>query len=409
MIDPKTRGLGARRPLTLLFLAAAGLLYLAVHHTYQRLNAAVAQQPSQQRSPQQELLYRNNIAIALMEQFNFREALGELGQCSKIDGKFVPALVNSGLAHFYLQEFPQAEAFFKKAVTLNPSQPNALFALGMIYRNQNQMDAALESFSRILAADAQDSPTLYQAGQIYLKQQKYQQAVDTLKKVIELSPYDIAAHYNLATALIRKGDQADGQRMMETFTHLREKGGISNTGTQYGEQGKYMLAIGEYADIKGLTSSSLATLARPVKFVDATDAAGIRFQHGASSSPKPSPLAPMSEQELVASLGSGASFWDYDNDGHLDIFLGNSSGTGATSQGVLLHGNGKGSFTDVTEKSGIQADGLTMGAYWGDLNNDGRADLFLTQYGTNRLYQNNGDGTFSDVSGKAGITADGHW
>ena len=286
MIDPKTRGLAAKRPLTVLSLAAATLLYVAAHHTYQRLNAAAAQQPSQQRSPQQELLYRNNIAIALMEQFNFREALGELAQCLKIDPKFVPALVNSGLAHFYLQEFPQAEAFFKKAVALNPSQPNALFALGMIYRNQNQMDAALESFSKILAADAQDSPTLYQAGQIYLKQQKYQQAVDTLRKVIELSPYDIAAHYNLATALIRKGDQADGQKMMETFTRLREKGGISNTGTQYGEQGKYMLAIGEYADIKGLSSSSPVTLARPVKFVDATEAAGIRFQHGASSSPK---------------------------------------------------------------------------------------------------------------------------
>jgi len=408
MIDPKTRGLGARRPLTLLFVAAAGLLYLAAHHAYQRLNAAVAQQPSQQRSPQQELLYRNNIAIALMEQFNFREALGELGQCSKIDSKFVPALVNSGLAHFYLQEFPQAEAFFKKAVTLNPSQPNALFALGMIYRNQNQMDAALESFSKILAADAQDSPTLYQAGQIYLKQQKYQQAVDTLKKVVELSPYDIAAHYNLATALIRKGDQADGQKMMETFTRLREKGGISNTGTQYGEQGKYMLAIGEYSDIKGLASPSSSTLGRPVKFVDATEAAGIRFQHGASSRPK-TPLVPMSEQELVASLGSGAAFWDYDNDGHLDVFLGNSSGAGANSQGVLLHSDGKGSFTDVTAKSGIQADGLTMGAYWGDFNNDGKADLFLTQYGTNRLYQNNGEDTFSDVSGKAGITPDGHW
>jgi ABC-type glycerol-3-phosphate transport system substrate-binding protein len=50
-----------------------------------------------------------------------------------------------------------------------------------------------------------------------------------------------------------------------------------------------------------------------------------------------------------------------------------------------------------------------MGAYWGDFNNDGKADLFLTQYGTNRLYQNNGEDTFSDVSGKAGITPDGHW
>ncbi|MGH9427480.1 MAG: tetratricopeptide repeat protein, partial [Terriglobia bacterium] len=274
MIDPKTRGLAAKRPLTVLSLAAAALFYVAAHHTYQRLNAAATQQPSQQRSPQQELLYHNNIAIALMEQFNFREALGELAQCSKIDPKFVPALVNSGLAHFYLQEFPQAEGFFKKAVTLNPSQPNALFALGMIYRNQNQMDAALESFSKILAADAQDSPTLYQAGQIYLKQQKYEQAVNTLRKVIELSPYDIAAHYNLATALIRKGDQADGQKIMETFTRLREKGGISNTGTQYGEQGKYMLAIGEYPDIKDLAPSVSAKPASAIKFVDVTDQAG---------------------------------------------------------------------------------------------------------------------------------------
>src|SRR6478735_8559795 len=110
MIDPKKRDLVAKRPLTVLSLAVATLLYVAAHHTYQRLNAA--QQPSQQRSPQQELLYHNKIAIALMEQFNFRDALGELGQCSKIDPKFVPALVNSGLAHFYLQEFPQAEAFF---------------------------------------------------------------------------------------------------------------------------------------------------------------------------------------------------------------------------------------------------------------------------------------------------------
>jgi tetratricopeptide (TPR) repeat protein len=408
MIYPKTSGLAARRSLTVLALAAAALFYLAAHHAYQRLNAAAAQQPSPKRSPQQELLYHNNIAIALLEQFNFREALGELAQCLKIEPKFVPALVNSGLAHFYLQEFPQAEVFFKKAVALNPSQPSALFALGMIYRNQNQMDAALESFSKILATDAQDSPTLYQAGQIYLKQQKYEQAVNTLRKVIELSPYDIAAHYNLATALIRKGDQAAGQKMMETFTRLREKGGISSTGTQYGEQGQYMLAIGEYPDIKGLSPASSAAPARPVKFVDATEAAGIRFQHGASIGPK-SPLRPMTEQELVSSQGSGAAFWDYDNDGHLDIYLGNSSGAGAASQGVLLHSDGKGHFNDVTEKSGIQAAGQTMGAYWGDFNNDGKVDLFLTQYGTNRLYQNNGDGTFADVSAKAGFASDGHW
>jgi len=408
MIDPKKRDLVAKRPLTVLSLAVATLLYVAAHHTYQRLNAA--QQPSQQRSPQQELLYHNNIAIALMEQFNFRDALGELGQCSKIDPKFVPALVNSGLAHFYLQEFPQAEAFFKKAVALKPSQPNALFALGMIYRNQNQMDAALESFSKILAADAQDSPTLYQAGQIYLKQQKYQQAVDTLKKVVELSPYDIAAHYNLATALIRKGDQADGQKMMETFSRLREKGGISNTGTQYGEQGKYMLAIGEYSDIKDLAAVGQSKAVSAVKFVDATDAARIGFQHAAPQRPQPREF-PAAEftQQVVSTFGSGAAFCDYDGDGNLDVYLANSAPDKSAKAGTLYRNNGKGRFEDVTEKAGIRFAGLGMGAYWGDLNNDGRPDLFLTAYGDNALYENLGNGTFADITAKAGVGGGRHW
>src|SRR5262249_35462305 len=156
----KRRAISQLALLSLFLLLLLGVTALRiVFRSADPLNAAVTQQKTITGSPQQQLLYHNNIAIALMEQFNFREALGEVDQCLKIDGKFVPALVNSGLAHFYLQEFPQAEAFFKKAVALNPSQPNSLFALGMIYRNQNQMDLALESFQRILARDGQDSPT----------------------------------------------------------------------------------------------------------------------------------------------------------------------------------------------------------------------------------------------------------
>ena len=388
----------------------SAVLYLAAHRTYQRLNAAAAQQASQKGSPQQQLLYHNNIAIALMEQFNFREALGEVDQCLKIDAKFVPALVNSGLAHFYLQEFPQAEAFFRKAVVFNPSQPNALFALGMIYRNQNQMDSALESFQKILARDAQDSPTLYQAGQIYLKQQKYEQAVNTLRKVVELSPYDTAAHYNLATALIRKGDQAEGQKVMETFTRLREKGGISSTGTQYGEQGKYMLAIGEYSDIKDLVPVGQTKGASGLKFVEVTDQAGIRFQHGASPGSQPREFPPAEfTQQVVSAFGSGAAFCDYDGDGNLDVYLVNSGPDKGAKAGALYHNKGKGQFEDVTEKAGIRFAGLGMGAYWGDLNNDGRPDLFITVYGENVLYENLGNGTFADVTAKAGIGGGQHW
>ncbi|MCI0418902.1 MAG: hypothetical protein L0312_06745, partial [Acidobacteria bacterium] len=119
MIHPRTRGLAARPALLGLFLSAALLLGLGVRHVYRRLDAATPQQKPTAGSPQERLLYHNNIAIALMEQFNFREALAELARCLKADSKFLPAFVNSGLSHFYLQEFPQAEQFLKKAVALN--------------------------------------------------------------------------------------------------------------------------------------------------------------------------------------------------------------------------------------------------------------------------------------------------
>src|SRR5262245_8020707 len=66
---------------------------------------------AQQGSPQDQLIYHNNIGIALLEQFNFREAIAEFEKCLKINARFVPALVNTGLGHFYLQEFPKAQEF----------------------------------------------------------------------------------------------------------------------------------------------------------------------------------------------------------------------------------------------------------------------------------------------------------
>jgi hypothetical protein len=314
----------------------------------------------------------------------------------------VPALVNTALGHFYLQEFPKAQEFLLSALTLEPNQPNALFGMGMIYRNQNQMDLALDSFRKILSVDAQDPLVLYQIGQIYLKKQDYDQAETALRKVVELSPYDTAAYYNLATTLIRKGNQAEGQKVMEAFTRLREKGGSSSTGTQYGEQGKYMLAIGEYQEIKGLGTPLVARSVEPIQFVDVTKASGITFQHGAQGNTAGAKAG-------VSLMGSGAALCDYDNDGFLDLYLANSSSDSARSRGALYHNDGKGHFEDVTEKSGIRSSSLGMGAYWGDFNNDGKPDLFLTNYGPNILYQNNGDGTFKDVTAKAGVGGDEHW
>ena len=105
-------------------------------------------------------------------------------------------------------------------------------------------------------------------------------------------------------------------------------------------------------------------------------------------------------------MATGCAFFDYDNDGWMDIFiLGGRTlaGTPPGSGNRLYHNNRNGTFTDVTAKSGLSDPGWAQGVCVGDYNNDGWEDLFLTYYGQNRLYRNNGDGTFTNVTAEAGL------
>jgi enediyne biosynthesis protein E4 len=117
---------------------------------------------------------------------------------------------------------------------------------------------------------------------------------------------------------------------------------------------------------------------------------------------------------IIETIGCGAVFFDYDNDGWLDIFL--PSGTvleGEPPPGTgnrLYKNNRDGTFTDVTESSGLAHTGWAHGVAVGDYNNDGFEDLFISYWGQNLLYRNNGDGTFTDVTRDAGlIQTERHW
>ena len=111
---------------------------------------------------------------------------------------------------------------------------------------------------------------------------------------------------------------------------------------------------------------------------------------------------------LLETTGCGVAFYDYDNDGWLDIFLVNGTrleGFPAGSQPTshLFRNNRDGTFTDVSAKAGVAHYGWGQGCCIGDYDNDGWDDLFVTYFGKNVLYHNNGDGTFTDVSEKSGI------
>jgi hypothetical protein len=115
---------------------------------------------------------------------------------------------------------------------------------------------------------------------------------------------------------------------------------------------------------------------------------------------------------ILEATGCGVAFFDYDNDGWLDIFVLNGSRLdeadvppGTTNR--LYKNNRDGTFTDVTEKAGLVRSGWAAGVTIGDYNNDGFEDIFITYYGQNVLYRNNGDGTFTDVTKVAGLLHEG--
>jgi len=109
---------------------------------------------------------------------------------------------------------------------------------------------------------------------------------------------------------------------------------------------------------------------------------------------------------ILETVGCGCAFFDYDNDGWMDIFLLSGSSMAGAPSGAsnrLYRNNRDGTFSDVTEKAGLRFTGWGSGVCVGDYNNDGWEDLFCTFYGQNKLYRNNGDGTFTDVTKQAGL------
>lgn len=145
-------------------------------------------------------------------------------------------------------------------------------------------------------------------------------------------------------------------------------------------------------------------------FTDITKSAGITFRHS---------IGDHHLDNIVEGTGSGACFFDYDNDGFQDIYFVTGIWTKSVSDnegrdlrgklsGKLYHNNGNGTFTDVTEKAGVGSTTYGSGCSAADYDNDGHTDLYLLNYGANTLYHNSGDGTFTDVSQKSGL-ADAHW
>ena len=144
------------------------------------------------------------------------------------------------------------------------------------------------------------------------------------------------------------------------------------------------------------------------KLLDVTEKSGISFIHS---------IGDDDMSNLVESNGAGCAFFDYDNDGDLDIYLVNGAYVetishikGRKNKGKLFNAlyrnNGDGTFSDVTKQTGVGDQGLGMAVLTADYDNDGDKDLLVTNWGPNVFYRNNGDGTFTEITKIAGLEND---
>src|ERR1700728_3095672 len=144
----------------------------------------------------------------------------------------------------------------------------------------------------------------------------------------------------------------------------------------------------------------------PIVFQDVAEKAGLaRWRHVMGTD---------ETRFILETVGSGVALIDFDNDGWLDIYLVNGStydamsGKASAPHAALFHNNHDGTFTDVAEQAGVTNDRWGFGVAVGDYDNDGWPDLYVSNFGKNRLYHNNHNGTFTDVAEKAGVTL-GNW
>ncbi len=327
----------------------------------------------------------NNIGCAYMNQQLFEKGLNEFQKALQADPKFTIARLNEGVAYSNLQKVDEAKTALDDALKQDPKNPNAWYSFGLLAKNMGDAQASIEDFKHVTEIDPNDADTWYFLGTAYVQAKQFPQAIDAFERALKINPLHASAEFGLSRAYQQSADVNNAREHLKKFQYITQNKIGAPMSLAYGEQGKYSRAV----------ESPQAQLKPPaqikVQFVDATKAAALMTKAGpAAVNPSKASYEP----------GSGACFLDYDNDGHIDIFVADHGATGSMS---LYHNLGNGKFEDVTKQAGLDPETHAMSCSAGDYDNDGYVDLAVSSAGGFLLLHNEKNGTFKNVASAAGI------
>jgi tetratricopeptide (TPR) repeat protein len=352
--------------LTLLGLAALGI-------------TSGSQAPQDRR----EDAYRaNNIGVALLEQYQYDEAVSSFRRALELAPALHIAQLNLAIALFYAGQTDAALSAATAAADLLPALPHPRYVIGLAARANGRVDEAATAFRRVLQMDPSDAGSRINLGQLDVQQREYAAAAALFRDALAAEPFNVTAAYGLATALARSGDSDEAARAMKTFESLREAPyGITYSQT-YLQQGRYGEALASTGAEAELVDPSLPK----VTFADSTSDAF--------------PLQKAGGREARSTIGGRVALADFDGDGDLDAFV-----TSGSSHSQRLYVNDKGRFSDATERSGLSTSGALAAhaAVPADYDNDGKLDLLLLRAGGARLLRQREGGSFEDVTDAAGL------
>ncbi len=390
---------------------------------------------AQQHPSAMEAARLNNLGTALVGQQFLDRAVTTFAAAAKADPDLTLATVNEGIALMYLQKLPEAERLLVAAAVQDPKDPHVWYALGLLYRNENQPEKALDAFQKVAALRPNDPDTHYMIASVDFELNNLPASKAEYQKALELDPHHASALFGLARVLRREGDMAGAQQALARFQHINSAKLGSPLSHNYGEEGIYA-----HVEDAALAPTRVEPMI-PVTFSESwhshaltppsTDMSGAACLINLSSEDEPALILMGNGSDAIrvydrvgssrfaempstvtgiqlAGTGLACAVGDFDNDGLPDLAVA-VRGPDGKDRIVLYRNLGSGKFEDVTATSGIAATSHPTSLMFVDYDHDGDLDLFVTGTPTpthaspNTLWRNNGNKTFTDWTAPAGL------
>ena len=323
------------------------------------------------------------LGLDAFERRDFARAAAEFSKLVKEDPRSARAWKLLGMAYAGAEDYVRAEEPCSRACALNPREENACYYLGRVSYALGKLVQSRAAYESALAHGDRRGRTELGLALTYEQLSSLQEAERHYRLAIGAGEARAKVDYGLF--LFKSG------RLRESLAMLREAGAgreaamvekaLRDPPAVYGEQRP----------------------APPAVQFEATDLDMV-VNNGATG-----------EKHLIETMPAGVAAFDFDGDGWADIFVANGAEipslrkTGPRFYNRLFRNRHDGTFRDVTEQAGLAGAGYSMGVAAGDFDNDGHVDLFVTGVRGNTLYRNRGDGTFEDVTAAAGVGGNGEW